>query len=178
VDGSGNLTDLQLSYPVGISPAGMAAAKYGTTDFLYVANSGSNNVSVFTICSAVSSQCQVADDSLVASAGSPFSAGIRPIAIAPHPLLNFLYVLDTQSNQVSAYKVSTGTGALTALSPATFSTGTTPVSITIEPAGEYIYTANIGGATLSGFHIDQTTGQLGPLAPVTTSSQPSAVASQ
>jgi 6-phosphogluconolactonase len=178
VDGTGTLTDLNISYPVGISPAGMAAAKYGTTDFLYVANAGSNNVSVFTICTAISSQCQSADDSLVAATGSPFSAGVRPIAIVPHPLLNFLYVLDTQSNQVSGYRVSTGTGALTPLTPATYSTGTTPVSITIEPAGNYLFVANIGSANISGFHIDQTTGQLGPLPQVTTPSQPSALASQ
>jgi 6-phosphogluconolactonase (cycloisomerase 2 family) len=178
VDGTGALTDLQISYPVGISPAGMAAAKYGTTNFLYVANAGSNNVSVFTICTEVSSQCQVADDSLVAGTGSPFSAGIRPIQIAPHPLLNFMYVLDTQSNQISAYKVSTGTGALTPLAPAAYSAGTTPVSITIQPLGDYLYVANIGSASISGFHIDQTSGQLGPLAQVTTASNPAALAAQ
>ena len=163
---TGTLSPL-ASYGVGISPSGVAVGRTG--NFLYVANSGSNNVSAFTICNMVSSQCPAnpPDGSLVPVPNSPFSAGIRPVAIAPHPLLDLLYVLDRQSNQISAYSVSTATGALTSLNPGgTASTGSNPTSFSIEPQGQFLYVANNGSANISGYRIGHVSA-IGTLIPLT-----------
>jgi len=99
-------------------------------------------------------------------------------------------VADRQSNQVSQYSFSPGTGALTALSPPSVSAGTTPVSIavrsgvtgssvgstTLNPT-DYVYVANLGGTSMSIFALTTSSGLLGtPQTFATTAGQPSAVA--
>src|SRR5205814_1843218 len=54
VDSAGALSQ-PVSYTVGISPTGVGVARTG--NFLYVANSGSNNVSAFVVCTEISTQC-------------------------------------------------------------------------------------------------------------------------
>lgn len=161
---SGALTPLAVPfYSVGTGPAGLAITPNG--GFLYVANSGapSNNVSAFSICDVVVTNCSNVnspDGSLTPVAGSPFSAGLGPVAIAMDPNFNFLYVVDQASDTVSQYGYGTGSGVLTPLSPATISTGQTPVSIAVRPGAtgtnlgntttnptDYVYVANIGAGT-------------------------------
>lgn len=175
IDSSGVLSLLASPYTVGTTPSGLALSPDG--NFLYVANFGSNNITSFAVCAAVSSFCPVADGSLAPSGVGPFTAGVGPTVIVPHPTLNFVYVLDTGSSQVSAYSRGSN-GSLTALNPATISTGALPLSMALQPQGQYLYVANNNGATVSGFHIDQTSGVLGPLTPFTTGSNPSALASK
>jgi 6-phosphogluconolactonase (cycloisomerase 2 family) len=174
IDAAGNLTQLGTPSTAGAAPSGVALTVKG--DFLYVANSGSNNISAFAVCTAPSSICgQTSDGSLVPVTNSPFTAGVDPVAIAVHPLLNFLYVVDRQSNQVSGYTISTGTGELTPTNPATVSTASTPASLAIQPAGALLYVANLGSANVSGFTVGQNVGILRPLTPVGTGGQPAAV---
>jgi 6-phosphogluconolactonase len=74
--------------------------------FLYVANSGSNNVSVFSIGST---------GALTAISGSPFSAGTAPIGLSITGTDKVEYVANMGSNNVSAYSLNTATGVLTAV---------------------------------------------------------------
>jgi 6-phosphogluconolactonase (cycloisomerase 2 family) len=193
---SGALTPLgQSPYGVGdgvgTSPSGVAITPSGA--FLYIANSGSNNVSAFAICDKVVTSCATPnspDGTLTAVTGSPFSAGIAPIAVAADPFFNFVYVLDKGSNQISAYSLASGSGVLSPLSPGATSTGTTPTSFvvvsgttgtalgntTTNPT-DYIYVANNAASTLSVFSLNTTTGLLTPVgAAVTVSGNPSIVA--
>jgi len=167
------------------TPSAVAITPDG--NFLYVANSGSNNVSAFAICDNLSTTCLVADGTLTAVTGSPFSSGLGPVSIAADPSGKFLYVADKQSNQVSEYKISTGTGALTVNSSATISTGLTPVWLAVRAGtttvkttlgtNDSLYVANIGSASISVYAFDSTTGLLGVVgAPVSTGGQPSAIA--
>ncbi len=187
VSSSGALTLLPGSpYPVGTSPSAIAVTPDG--NFLYVANTGSNTVSAFAICANASLTCVTPDGSLTPVAGSPFPAGLGPVSIAADPSGMFLFVADEQSNQVTPYKVSTGTGVLTVLSPAAISTGTNPVSIAVRAGSgallgdggttNYVYVANTGSASISTFSYDTTTGTLtlvgGPI--TTIGNQPSALA--
>ena len=189
---SGALTPLgQPPYAAGLSPAGVRITPSGA--FLYVANSGSNNVSAFAICDKVLTTCTTPnspDGTLTAVAGSPFSAGIAPVAVAADPSFNFVYVLNKGSNQVSQYSLASGTGALTPLSPGAVSAGTTPTSFvvvsgttgtalgnTLTNPTDYIYVANSGSSTLSVFSLNTTTGLLVPVgSAVTVSGNPSIVA--
>lgn len=171
----------------GIAPSALAATatqfssgSAGGT-FLYAANTGSNNVSGFTICTAITTTCPVADGSLI-SVGSPFSAQLGPAAVAATPNGQFLYVVDKSSNQVSSYTISAGTGSLSATTPATISTGLTPVAIGIPSIGGFVYVANFGGSSVSSYRIVKDangvpTGALQLVTgPVTTAGQPAALA--
>jgi 6-phosphogluconolactonase len=188
VDSTGALTPLGIpSYNVGTSPSAVALTPDG--NFLYVGNQGSNNISAFAVCVNASLTCVTPNGSLTAVPNSPFSAGLGPISIAPaaDSQGEYLLVADYASNEISQYRVSTGTGVLTALSPATLSTGGNPASVAVRTGPgtvlsdggttNYVYVANKGSATISVFSYDTTAGVLSLVgSPVTTAGQPSGIA--
>jgi 6-phosphogluconolactonase (cycloisomerase 2 family) len=169
---SGALTPLPNSpFAAGLNPSGLTITPNG--GFLYVANAGSDNVSAFGICDMVTTTCSNTnspDGSLSPVSGSPFAAGIGPISSATDPIGQYLFVVNRQSSQIAQYKISSGTGALTANSPPMVSTGATPVGIvvrggtsTIPATGgtfDYVYTTNNDGTSISIFSFDTTTGVL------------------
>jgi 6-phosphogluconolactonase len=194
ISSTGALAPLGVpTYSVGNGPAGIAVAPNG--GFLYVTNSGnpSNNVSAFAICDSVANSCSNVnspDGALTPVTGSPFPAGLGPVAITFDPNFDFAYVVDKGSNAVSQYAFGTGTGVLTPLSPSGVSTGVSPVSIairagtsgtnlgnTVTNPTDYAYVANNGASTISIFTLSTTSGQLNVLGtPVTIFGQPSAIA--
>jgi 6-phosphogluconolactonase (cycloisomerase 2 family) len=183
-------------YTVGISPSGLAITPSG--GFLYVANAGanSNDISAFAICDAMATNTCTdvhnPDGALTPVTGSPFPAGLGPVAISIDPNFNFLYVVDKGSNQISQYSFAPGTGVLTPLSPGSVSTGTTPVSLAVRPGAtgtnlgntttnptDYVYVANNGGSTVSMFTLATSTGLLTVSnTPLATAAQPSALAAK
>jgi 6-phosphogluconolactonase len=200
IGSSGALTRLGASpYPacsptstsICMTPAGLGITPGGA--FLYVANSGSANVSAFAICDKVVTTCvnpNLPDGTLTTVTGSPFTAGLGPIEVAADPYFPFLYVLNKQSFQISEYAYAPGTGVLTPLTTPSVSTGQTPLSFVIiagaigsnagftttEPK-DYVYVANSGASTLAAFTLDTTTGILTPLGIATDiNGNPSAVA--
>jgi 6-phosphogluconolactonase len=159
--------------------------------FLYVGNA--STISGFAICNQVIISCNdptSPDGSLTVVAGSPFSAGLEPVAILPSPSGKFLFVVNRQSNQISEYKVATGTGVLTPNNQPSIGTGSTPTGGTIRTGTTtitatggittYIYVPNLGASSVSVYSFDSTVGTLGLVgAPVTTpGGQPSAVAAE
>ena len=178
INTSGALTPLAVPFYTDgeISPSGLAVTPNG--GFLYVANAGanSNNISAWAICDNVVSTCKdpnSPDGTLTLVTGSPFPAGLGPVAIAFDPGFNFAYVVDKGSNTISQYSFGPGNGVLTPLSPGTISTGVTPVSIAILsgviPADvgntlynitDYAYVANLGGGTISIFSLTTSSGLL------------------
>lgn len=193
ISATGGLTVLVNSpFPTGLSPSGLAMPPNGA--FLYVANTGTNNISAFNICDKVVTSCadvNQPDGTLKPVAGSPFSDGGGPVAIAIDPSFGFLYVLDRASNQISSFAYGSGSGVLTPLSATpTVSTGQSPSSFvvvsgttgvnlgntTTNPT-DYVYVTNNGASTLSVFTLNTTTGVLAPLGlAVNTSVNPTAVA--
>ena len=166
---SGALTALPVPfYQDGqTAPSGLAVTPNGA--FLYVANAGanSNNISAWAICDNVVNTCpnpNTPDGTLSPVTGSPFPAGLGPIAIAFDPGFNFAYVVGKGSSTISQYSYGPGSGVLTPLSPASISTGLNPVSIAILPGvvradvgntlfdtTDYAYVANIGAGTIFDF---------------------------
>jgi len=175
---SGALTPLPVPFYADgqVAPSGLAVTPNG--GFLYVANAGanSNNISAWAICDNVVNTCinpNKPDGTLTLVTGSPFPAGLGPVAIAFDPGFNFAYVVDKGSNTISQYSYGPGNGVLTPLSPGTISTGVTPVSIAILsgviPADvgntlynitDYAYVANLGGGTISIFSLTTSSGLL------------------
>jgi 6-phosphogluconolactonase (cycloisomerase 2 family) len=166
------------SFPAGAVPSGVAVD--ACDRFVYVSNNQSNNISAYTICTAVSlPACPNADGSLHPVTRSPFS--LSGGANGPGPLLvdpfgNYLYVLDTLSNQISIFKISPYLGSLTAGSPPVVQTGTEPTSMAIRSDDNWLFVANFQSGSLSQFSITPATGVLNPLPVTTTDNYPWGVA--
>ncbi len=188
VNASGVLTEGPISL-VGSAPSAVTITPDG--GFVYVANNSS--VSAFAVCNQVVANCSdpnSPDGSLTAVAGSPFSAGLAPVAMVVAPSGKFLFVVDRQSNQISEFRVSTGTGVLTANTQPAISTGSNPVGITFRAGtttttttggiADYLYVPNLGASSISVYSFDSTIGTLGLVgSPFPfTSGQPSAVAAE
>lgn len=120
---------------------------------LFVADSGLNEVTVFSACIQSTPTCATPNGALAELSISPFGAGNGPIAFIIHPVRNFVYAIDGKSNQVSQYKYSPITGALTPLSPAAASTSTNPLAGGITSDGNWAFVPNNGGSTVSAFSI-------------------------
>jgi hypothetical protein len=75
--------------------------------------------------------------------------------------IGYIWVLGTQYNQITGYKVDDFTGNLTNVIGSPFSSnGVDPVSIVIKPGGRYIYVINrgTGGGIVNGVFTKETSG--------------------
>jgi 6-phosphogluconolactonase (cycloisomerase 2 family) len=199
VDGSGNfvLGSLDTSgnfitggtvpnspYPSGQNPSSLAFSRCaGVTtatancssvdgNNLFVADAGSNDVNVFSACIQTSATCSSPDGRLTTVANAPFTAGIGPVSVIVDPVADFVYVANVKSNQVSQFKYSPSTSALSALSPASVSTSintANPVSGGITNDGNYVLVPNNGGSNI---FVLKVTAPGGTLAPAPTESVP------
>jgi len=174
-NGTAGSLSLIASYSTGSNPAALAfsrcaggsagnstcAAADGNN--LFVANSGvSNNISIFTACIQATPACTSANGTLQQISGSPVPAnGIGPASVIVDSQLNFVYVVDKQSNEVSQFAYNPANGLLTARSPATTSTGTTPVSGGITSDGNFVIVPDSGGSDLAVFKVDSATSSTG-----------------
>lgn len=169
---TGALSSLLTLPPVaaGLSPSALAIRPGG--DFLYVANRDSANVSGFSIAPGT----QPFPGSLQPVQGSPFTAGMGPIALVVDPSGQFVYVADHDSNQVSGYRIASGTGELTAVSHSPFNPGLGPSFLAISPTNKYLYTSNSLAGTVSIMGIEPGSGNVGAAAPVSSGIQPLGIA--
>jgi 6-phosphogluconolactonase len=147
----------------GTTPRAMAVAPGGR--FLYAANRGSNNVTVFSIGGAGLL-------TLVPSTGSnpnPISVGgtaLNDLTVSSDG--QFLYTANGGGN-VTAFTI--GGSGLLSLIPASGNilnptvAGTAPAAVTISPNGQFLYVAN-GGGNVSTYQITAQTGALSPLSPL------------
>ncbi len=179
--GSGNNIYTISQYTIGsngaltaMSPATIAAgtAPYSVTvdrsgQYVYVANSGSNNVSQYTI--------GLGSGALLPMSPATVAAGTNPYSVTVDPSGKYVYVANEGSSNISQYTIGTG-GALTPMSPATVAAGTNPYSITVTTGAsgqEYAYVANSNSTNLAGnsSSISQYTigagGALLPMSPAT-----------
>jgi len=162
------------SYATGANPAALAFSRCAggrvlnsnctasDGDNLFVAHSGlSNNVSIFAACIEVTPTCANPDGTLQVVSGSVPVNGLGASSIVVSPQLDFVYVVNTQSNDISQFKYGPATGLLTALSPATISTGTSPVSGGITSDGSFVIVPDSGGSDLAVFRVDNTVSSTG-----------------
>jgi 6-phosphogluconolactonase len=140
-------------------------------EFSYVANAANNTISALSIDATTGA---------LASAGSPVSAGVSPVAIAGTSDKKYVYAVNSGSNDVSAFAVDPDTGALTAVPGSPFAAGTNPRALAFND-DSLLYVANSGSNDLSVYTVDQSNGALIPLAycvicPLSTGAGPSAIA--
>jgi hypothetical protein len=111
--------------------------------FGYVANSGDNTVSLYTVNATTG---QLRHNGYVAT-------GTAPISVTVDPSGKFAYVANATSNNVSAFTINAGNGALTAVAGSPFNAGTSPQSVAVDPSGKFAYVANNGTNNVSAFTI-------------------------
>jgi 6-phosphogluconolactonase len=175
-DASGNLA-LIASYTAGTNPtslafsrcAGVASNKatanctVGDGNNLFVSNSGSNNISIFSACIQVSATCGiggVAPDGTLTEipSKSPVPAGVAPATILINRTSDFVYAVDRGSNQVSEYQYSPATGVLTPLASSSggasvFSGGITSNIADNSKTFNWVAVTNNGSSSLSVFQV-------------------------
>jgi 6-phosphogluconolactonase (cycloisomerase 2 family) len=123
--------------------------------FVYVANRGSGNISVYAMNPTIGT--------LTPLRGSPFSSAVgTPNALAVHPTGKFLYVAPFGGRSVEAFSIDTG-GALTPVPGSPFATDSGAISVAVDPTGRFAYVANLFADDVSGFTINQSTGALTPI---------------
>lgn len=148
---SGNTNPVSVN---GSDPAAIAVTQSG--QFLYVVNSGSNNVTAFSI-GATGLLSPVAPSG--AKTNPISTGGTVPKSMTISPNGSFLYVANSSSHNVTVFQIGAN-GLLTLVPPAGSNTnpiptgtgGTTPNSLIISLNGRFLYTAN-GGGTISAFTI-------------------------
>ena len=72
----------------------------------------------------------------------------------------FVYVANSGSNDVSAYRVDVASGTLTTVAGSPFAAGSMPDSIAVDPSGRFVYVSNQGDATVSAYTINRANGAL------------------
>jgi 6-phosphogluconolactonase (cycloisomerase 2 family) len=107
------------TFATGIQP--IAVAVLG--QYLYVANQGSSNISVFTVAPTTGVLTQITN--------SPFSAGGAPSFELIDPSGLFLYTGSQTGNVISALSIDVSTGDLTATSGSA-TTGSAPSSMSVS----------------------------------------------
>jgi 6-phosphogluconolactonase (cycloisomerase 2 family) len=150
---TGLLTANGGSIATGSVPSAMVLAPSGTA--LFIANSGSNNISAYT----------VKTDGTLTAAGSSQATGMTPLGIAMDSGGHFLFVanqglqIDPNSGTVSVFAVSNTSLAEVPGSPFVVAapgapSGTGPSGVAVTPDGKFLYVSNQFDSTVSKFSVD------------------------
>jgi len=169
--------------PTGTNPIATGTVPSGVAvdpcdRFVYVTNMSNNNVSAYTICSAINltaqPPCLNADFSLNPVQGSPFGAADLPGPIAVDAYASYVYVVDTGSSQITGFRISAGNGSLASFT--TVATNSGPNSIAIRSDDSWLFVANNTSNNVSEFGITPASGALTLQTATTTLNYPSGVA--
>jgi len=139
-----------------------------STENLYVSDSINNMLFNYMVTSAGSL-------SLVTTGTNPIPTGTLPSGVAVDPCNRFVYVANSNSNNVSAYTICNVVSptclvadySLLKVAGSPFPVGDFPGPITTDAFGKALYVVNTGASTISGFSIGPATGNLTPLSPAT-----------
>ena len=71
---------------------------------------------------------------------------------------------NSDSDNVSGYRIDPSTGALTPIAGSPFATGTDPANVAVDPSGKFAYVANGDFDNVSGYRINPSTGALKAIA--------------
>jgi 6-phosphogluconolactonase (cycloisomerase 2 family) len=117
--------------------------------YLFVGNSRSNNISAYLINSKTGALNPIA--------GSPFTDGNSPLALAVDPAGKFLYVANDLTNTVSAFVIIPDSGAINPISGFPFNVEAKVVDLSVDPSGKFLYVL-VGTDRVSVFAINNQDG--------------------
>jgi DNA-binding beta-propeller fold protein YncE len=150
--GSGTVT-------ANVSNVSISCVKNTTPRFAYVANTGDDTVSIYTV-NAVTGE--LGNVGTAATGSGPYSVTVDPSG-------KFAYVANAYSNDISAFTISATSGSLTQIicsggvtvcNGSNFLAGSSPYYVTVDTTGQFAYAANSGSNNVSAYKIDRTTGAL------------------
>jgi 6-phosphogluconolactonase len=153
---SGILTQLAVS-PITAGPSVESIVIHPSSKFLYAANAGEGDVSLFTISAS----------GALTESTSRTSVGADPTVLAMDPAGAYLYVANTGSNSVSVLAIDPSHGTLSPVAQVSGPTaplGITPINMQVAPSGAFLY---ITGAGQPGYVevFSLSSGVLTPLSP-------------
>ncbi|MBH0204625.1 MAG: beta-propeller fold lactonase family protein, partial [Nitrospira sp.] len=141
----------------GTAPKSIRISPNGS--FLYVANSGSNNITAF----------QIGTNGLLTQV-SPTAGNPNPISVGGTTPNGIIVASNANGGgNVTTFTIGNG-GLLTLVPPSSGNlnpvpAGTNPVAMTLSPDGQVLFVAN-GGGTVSSYTISTATGLLAPVNPL------------
>ena len=140
-------------FAAGDAPSGIAIHPSGR--FLFVANTASNDVSVYTINRVTGALTPVA--------GSPFPTAAAPSAIAADPHGRFIYI--AAQGVISAYRIDPLTGVLTHIDDSPADMERPATDLVVDNTGTFLYAGSAG--QVRGFRLEPASGQVTPLPDIT-----------
>lgn len=156
---SGVLTAVSGSpFPTGSAPQSMVV--HPSKTFLYVANSGDNDLSLYTIASGGLTEV---------TPRTP--TGTTPSLLALDAAGNFLYVGNSGSHDISVFSIGSK-GKLTAVSGSPFPIGLSPLNMKLAPAGNFLYVTGLQPGVVIVYSLKA--GVPSPVAAVPTGASPAA----
>jgi 6-phosphogluconolactonase len=165
----GTITGLATpNFTTGSRPSSLAIHPPG--DFMYIANSAGNDITLLTINSGNGELAVPPTNSALPPLTPPniFPTDATPIAMAVSSASPHLYVANHDSGDITVYLIDPTNGNLGLVNGSPFAvvpgaaTPSNPQSIAITPKGNFLYTANPTQGTVAAFSI----GSDGGLAPV------------
>ena len=119
--------------------------------FAYIANSGSDNVTAYTI-NTRNGQLNYIDT---------YSTGTGPYAVTTDPAGNFVYVANNNSKTISIFSIDATSGALTETSGSPVDTVYSPGALALNAnTFTYAYVANTDASLITPYRADFSTGAL------------------
>jgi 6-phosphogluconolactonase len=164
-------SDLVLEYATGTVSSSVPISSNG--GFAFSRRLANGTVYSVTIESQPANPAQVCTVSN--GTGTVAGSDVTNVNVSCGQSGRFAYVANKLSNSISAYAISSTTGALTPIAGSPFvSTGSQPDSVWVGPGGTFLYVANSASNDLGLFSISGT-GSLNPLGTVPTGVAPYAI---
>jgi len=135
-----------------------AVALDPTGQFAYTVNEGSGDITMFTVNAGGTLGSFASVSGRYSPGAIAFARGTSPVSRIPR----FVYTANHGSNDVSAFVINPGSGALSTVGTPV-SAGTQAFSIAADPAGRFLYVGNEASNNVSGFKIDAGSGALTPV---------------
>lgn len=124
-----------------------------TGKYVYVANMGANNLSVYSINTVTGALTAIGK---ISARNAPIGIAMANGATAVSYTPKAAYVTNASSATVSQFTIGTG-GALAAMPTATVATGTLPRSVTVDPFGRFAFVTNFTSNNISVYTINPVT---------------------
>ena len=137
------------TFNTGMSP--LSVAVHPSRHFVYVANSGENDISLYTVDSNSGALREVLPRTTTA---------LNPTNLAMDPGGNFLYVVNRGINGVSSFSIS-GNGTLSPVAGTPVAAGFGPSNIAVTLSGKFVYVPNANSTSVSAYAV--TNGGLQPI---------------
>lgn len=130
------------TFNTGMSP--LSVAVHPSRRFVYVANSGENDISLYAVDSASGALNEVLPRTTTA---------LNPTNLAVDPSGNFLYVVNRGVNGVSSFAIDGGKGTLSPIAGTPVAAGFGPANIAVTPSGKFVYVPNANSNSVSAYSV-------------------------